>query len=67
MEFRSPTLQVDSLPAEPPGKPRKEGGTLLKFTPLSLYKPSRGPEGWCIQTVVAADKEELGEALINML
>ena len=42
MEFRSPRLQVDSLTAEPPRKPRKEGGTLLKFTPLSLYKPSRG-------------------------
>ena len=28
IEPRSPTLQVDSLPAEPPGKPSDDGKTL---------------------------------------
>ena len=31
MEPRSLTLQADSLPSDPPGKPRKEHGTFSKL------------------------------------
>ena len=38
---RSPTLQVDSLPAEPPGKPKNTGVGSLPFT-----SPSSQPRNW---------------------
>ena len=30
IELRSPTLQVDSLPAEPPGKPKNTDSSILE-------------------------------------
>ena len=51
IELRSPALQVDSLPAEPSGKPQSVGAVLIKV-PWNLLLSSgdwtseiRGP-GW---------------------
>ena len=41
MEPRSPTLQVDSLPAEPPGKPKNPGvGSLSLLQRIFLTQES---------------------------
>ena len=43
VEPRSPTLQVDSLPSEPPGKPKNTGmGSLSLLQGIFLTQESRG-------------------------
>ena len=39
IEPRSPTLQADSLPAEPPGKPKNTGMGSLSLSPVDLSNP----------------------------
>ena len=39
IEPRSPTLQTDSLPSEPPGKPIKGGGGLIPQSCPTLWDP----------------------------
>ena len=41
IEPSSPTLQVDSLPAEPPGKPNDDGKT-FKVPLIGFYDPTIG-------------------------
>ena len=36
IKLRSPALQVDSLPAEPPGKPKEWNGRLTEYTGTGL-------------------------------
>ena len=39
VESRSPALQEDSLPAEPPGKPKNTGVGSLSLSPADLPNP----------------------------
>ena len=49
IEPRSPVLQVDSLPSEPPGKPMKSGvGSIL--SPRDVPDPRIEPESSALQT-----------------
>ena len=46
---RSPTLQVNSLPAEPPGKPKNTGVVSLSLPPEDLPDPGLKPESSALQ------------------
>ena len=46
---RSPTLQVNSLPAEPPGKPKNIGMGSLSLPPGDLPDPGLKPESSALQ------------------
>lgn len=39
----------------------------VKFNSIIIKQTIQRPEGWCVQTDVAATEGELGVALINML
>ena len=39
IELRSPTLQMDSLPSEPPGKPRIDNSHVVSWKKLSKNDP----------------------------
>ena len=56
---RSPTLQADSLPAEPPGKPKNTGVGSLSLL-QGIFPTQRSNPGLphCRQTTVGATKEE---------
>ena len=48
MEPTSPTLQADSLPAEPQGKPKNTGVGILP-SPADLHDPGIEPESPALQ------------------
>ena len=49
IELRSPTLQVDSLPAEPPGKPKNTGVGSLSLLHGDLQDPGCEPGSPALQ------------------
>ena len=49
IERRCPALQADSLPAEPPGKPKNTGVGSLSFFPADLPDPGIEPGSPALQ------------------
>ena len=49
VEPRSPTLQADSSPAEPPGRPKNAGAGSLSLTPEDLPDPGMKPGSPALQ------------------
>ena len=53
----SPTLQADSLPAEPPGKPKNTGVDSLKGSPSGNCALERKPRLWLNSAFLVPRKE----------
>ena len=49
IEFRFPTLQANSLPSEPPTKPKNTGVGSLSLSPWDLPNPEIEPESPALQ------------------